>query len=555
MNVVSPVDIDRLEQLLIETKYERRKREKLIKQFKYGFELGYEGDRNIVREANNLKLTVGSKIEIWNKIMKEVKEKRYAGPYKNPPFSKYIQSPIGLVPKDNGKATRLIFHLSHPRLINGKRVKLSINANTPEEVTSVSYPDFDEAIKICLRAGKGCTIGKSDLKSAFRHLGIRPEDWCLLIMKAESPFDGNFYYFVDKCLPFGASISCAHFQSFSDALSHIVSVKSQSPNVNYLDDFLFAALFKLICDQQIQIFLNTCREINFPVSLEKTYWGTNRLTFLGLLIDTINQLVIIPADKIERALDMINHVILKKKATVLQVQRLCGLLNFFSRCIIPARAFTRRLYNMTALQTSQLQKHHHISISRDVRLDLEMWQVFLRSPMSYARPFADFSKTYLAVDINLFTDSSANKKLGCGGICGDQWFKYMWNEAFMINKKPSINYLELYAVTIGVLLWAHKFTGMKIALFCDNMSVVNMINNTSSSCKNCMVLIRIIVLQGLLFNVRITAKHVPGVQNKLADFLSRNKMKQFWDEAKGKFCDTPCTVPEAMTDMTALWVN
>ena len=84
--------------------------------------------------------------------MKEVKLKRYAGPFSEIPFDSYIQSPIGLVPKDNGKDTRLIFHLSYPQ--NAK--KKSVNANTPKELCSVGYPDFDKAIQLCLRAGKSC---------------------------------------------------------------------------------------------------------------------------------------------------------------------------------------------------------------------------------------------------------------------------------------------------------------------------------------------------------------------------------------------------------------
>ena len=47
--------------------------------------------------------------------MKEVKLKRFAGPFESSPFEDFIQSPVGLVPKDNGKDTRLIFHLSYPR--------------------------------------------------------------------------------------------------------------------------------------------------------------------------------------------------------------------------------------------------------------------------------------------------------------------------------------------------------------------------------------------------------------------------------------------------------
>ena len=140
--------------------------------------------------------------------MKEVKLKRYAGPFSKPPFKDYIQSPIGLVPKDNGNDTRLIFHLSYPR--DGR----SVNSEIPDDLCSVTYPDFQEAIRLCQLAGKSAFAGKSDMKSAFRNLGIRVADFMILLMVAECPNDGKIYWFVDKCLPFGSSISCRIFQDF-----------------------------------------------------------------------------------------------------------------------------------------------------------------------------------------------------------------------------------------------------------------------------------------------------------------------------------------------------
>ena len=83
-------------------------------------------------------------------------------------------------------------------------------------------------------------------------------------MKAESPIDGQMYFFVDKCLPFGSSISCAHFQHFSDAVAHIVRHKTGKDLINYLDDYLFIALLKAICEGQLQTFLG-CLRIN-PIS-------------------------------------------------------------------------------------------------------------------------------------------------------------------------------------------------------------------------------------------------------------------------------------------------
>ena len=222
-SVISPVNVDEFEKLLIESMYDKSETEFLIDGFKNGFSLEYKGDRDVKICSPNLKFReVGSPMELWNKVMKEVKKNRYAGPFEEVPFEHYIQSPIGLVPKDNGKDTRLIFHLSYPR---GRGI--SVNANTPKELCKVKYPDFNKAIQLCLRQGKNCKIAKSDMQSAFRNLGMKKRDWKFLVMKATSPLDGKTYYFVDKCLPFGASISCSHFQRFSNAIKHIVQFKKK----------------------------------------------------------------------------------------------------------------------------------------------------------------------------------------------------------------------------------------------------------------------------------------------------------------------------------------
>ena len=102
--------------------------------------------------------------------------KRFAGPYESPPFEYYIQSPVGLVPKDDGKETRLIFHLSYPR--SGD----SVNSLTPPEICKVKYSDFDDAVRCCIEEGIGCSIAKSDMSAAFRNLGIKNSHWPLLLM-------------------------------------------------------------------------------------------------------------------------------------------------------------------------------------------------------------------------------------------------------------------------------------------------------------------------------------------------------------------------------------
>ena len=114
-SVVTLVNADKLEYLLKHSNYDAGETKFLIDGFRHGFRLGYQGPHKIAIRSRNLKLRgVGSPTILWYKVTKEVKEGRYAGPYTRILYKHFIQSPIGLVPKDNGKNVHLIFHLSYP---------------------------------------------------------------------------------------------------------------------------------------------------------------------------------------------------------------------------------------------------------------------------------------------------------------------------------------------------------------------------------------------------------------------------------------------------------
>ena len=120
-------------------------------------------------------------------------------------------------------------------------------------------------------------------------------------MKAEDPFTGKVVYFVDKCLPFGASISCSHFQRFSNALKHIFEfqVGMESVATNYLNDFLFVSPSREGCNKLVRTFLSICRKLGVPVAKEKTEWlsKSQKITFLGILLDGRRFKLTIPEEK------------------------------------------------------------------------------------------------------------------------------------------------------------------------------------------------------------------------------------------------------------------
>ena len=199
--------------------------------------------------------------------------------------------------------------------------------------------------------------------------------------------------------------------------------------------------------------------------------------------------------------------------------------------------------------------HHHVNLKAETKLDLEMWRKFLLSPMAYCTSFADFSEV-TAEEILMYSDASKNFSKGFGAWCQKSWVYGVWNYKFMCDTDPSIEYLELFAVAVAVKLWIHRFKNKKVYLFCDNLSVVHMLNNSLSSCRNCMVLIRFITLEGLIQNVRILAKHVRTNLNGISDALSRLKFHKFGMLVKDMdFESEPTAIPEELWLMSKIWLK
>ena len=278
-NIVTPIRVEVLSNLLHASNYKQEETDFLIDGFSNGFDIGYDGPTIRQSSSANIPLTLGSKEDLWEKITKEVKLQRVAGPFDNILFENYIQSPIGLVPKTGGK-TRMIFHLSYNFNKKGKTPaedQKSLNACTPSHLCSVKYHDLDDAVANCLHLAEEFNrfmedlglkadqmdqeeerpvifMGKTDLSSAFRVLPLKIWCLCCLVFKAIDPRDGRMKYFMDKCLPFGASISCSHYQNFSDVLRYIMDYRAGGKGraiTNYLDDFLFLALMRAMCNNMI----------------------------------------------------------------------------------------------------------------------------------------------------------------------------------------------------------------------------------------------------------------------------------------------------------------
>ena len=91
----------------------------------------------------------------------------------------------------------------------------------------------------------------------------------------------------------------------------------------------------------------------------------------------------------------------------------------------------------------------------------------------------------------------------------------------------SINWQELYAVTMALALWGPHLKGKHLVLHCNNASVVHIMAKASTHSKTMMALVYMFTLLSMQHNIHIHIQHITGVNNKIADALSCFKMDRF----------------------------
>ena len=114
--------------------------------------------------------------------------------------------------------------------------------------------------------------------------------------------------------------------------------------------------------------------------------------------------------------------------------------------------------------------------------------------------------------------------------------EYLADVGFLVDGRPIIfesthqtsNILKLYAVCMAVFIWRDELHNKRFVLHCDNKGVVSNLNHTTSGCKHCMQLIRMLTVHSLKYNMRVFGVHVRGIHNGLSDsFESVNSSHVF----------------------------
>nr|XP_034972425.1 uncharacterized protein LOC118085646 [Zootoca vivipara] len=461
------------------------------------------------------------------KISKERLLGRVAGPFTEPPLPGLIVSPLGIVPKKVPGEFRLIHNLSYPK--GG-----SVNDAIPREQCSVHYASLDHAIKLVRECGPGALMAKCDIESAFRLLPVHPHDFRFLGFK----FQDNWYF--DKAMPMGCSIACAAFETFSTFVEWAMKQRSGSHYIShYLDDyFLVRPAGSDACARALACFEQLAAEFGIPLAADKTEGPTTVISYLGIELDSISQTSRLPQAKLQILREMISGMLLKEKTTVREVQVLLGHLNFACRVIAPGRAFCARLNRLLA---GGRARHHHIRLTKVIKENLNTWLAFLKSYNGVS-----FWQSWLQPKEEFQIHSDASGRCGFGVYFRGHWCAQPWPASWhAAGVTRDLTFLEFFPILVALRIWGSHLKDTRVCFWSDNQAVVRIIAKQSAKSDRVIRILHLFVLECLGGNISFSARFIPGLNNEIADALSRFQMERFRELAP-EADQLPETFPEEL---------
>jgi hypothetical protein len=487
----------------------------LVSGLRHGFDIFMGDDISLDSsyECRNLQSARENPEIVDELLMTEVQKGFVRGPFEKLEFPCYRVSPLGIATGKYSGKKRLILDLSSPH--DHEEID-SVNNLIDKEKCSLKYVRIDDAIAKIKELGPKSILCKTDISDAFKLIPVDPKFWPLLCVK----WRNLFFYFVR--LPFGSRSSPKIFDQLSQAICWIAKNNYGIKNIfHLLDDFLTIDPPNSIGERTMALLCTIFKRLNIPISVKKTVGPTFSLEYLGIILDSEKMEARLPTEKRERICNFITEFLKRSTVTKRELLQLLGHFNFAARVVLPGRAFTSYLIN---LSTTVKKLHYFVKFTEASKEDLSMWLHFLEH-WNGVSVFYE-AKLISNADMELYTDASST--IGFGGYYRGRWFAEKWPKELTDPKRhPSMAFLELYPIVMAAVLWGTEWKGKKILFHCDNAAVVDILRKRRSSDLQISSLIRTLCFCAANFNFDFYSEHLAGTKNNIADALSRLQMDRF----------------------------
>ena len=283
----------------------------------------------------------------------------------------------------------------------------------------------------------------------------------------------------------------------------------------YIDDFFTKGDTFSICEENIHKTMHLYDKLGFVINLKKSQIvPTQRIRILGFVIDSVKMIITLTEEKKQKLKTLVLNLLRINKPTIRYLAKVIGTIISCMPAALLGPLFYRYLENdkVTSLRLNKGNFDAPAKISPEGKQELEWW---LKNTDNIEKLIA-----LPSIDLEYFCDSSS-----CSWSANFDTRKIggAWN---MKEKALNINCKELLALYYSVRSFRTYFQNKHVKIFSDSQVEVQIINKMvttkSSICNDVAKNIWLFCVKNKIW---ITAAHIPGAKNVIADYESRKGYK------------------------------
>ena len=280
----------------------------------------------------------------------------------------------------------------------------------------------------------------------------------------------------------------------------------------YLDDLLFMHATQEGLREGMATARYLLENLGFVINLEKSVFvPTQKLEFLGFVINTIDMILVLPDDKVKSIKSLCRTLLGQQLVSVRDLSQLIGKLTASIQAVFPAPLHYRHLQHLKNQGLAKGSGYDScLPLSREAREEIQWWLVHLE---------AWNGRAILSSPPDLVIETDASK-VGWGAVCQGVRTGGLWSQ---MEKKLHINCLELLAGSFAVKSFTKNRLCAHVRLRMDNTTAVAYVNRLGGTHSLVLSNLALALWEWAQKNsIMLRAEHYAGHLNTVADWESRH---------------------------------
>ena len=383
---------------------------------------------------------------------------------------------------------------SHRLILNLKQLNRSV------EYHHFKMENLKNAITLMT---PNCFMATIDLKDAYYSVpvNVNHRKYLRFIWKNQL-----FQY---TCLPNGLSSAPRLFTKILKPI--YATLRSQGfENVGYIDDSYLQGGTFADCDTNVAVTADLFCNLGFLLNQEKSVFEPRQIiTFLGFVLNSVAMTVALTPGKASKLVTKAKTILGKQSPFIREVSELIGLMVSSFPGVMHGPLFYRQLEldKAIALKANNGNFDAVMTLSDTSKSDLNWWITHTHTTFNWV--------SHGSPSVTIYSDASLT---GWGGVMDGMSTGGLFSEEEQTNH---INCLEILACFFTLKTFYHSLRNCHIRAMLDNTTAISYINNMGGRTISCNRLTRNLWLWCIERNLWITAAHIPGKLNVIADTESR----------------------------------